>query len=279
MYLAGDNSVILDLYNKNMGFIYSIAKDVALSYACYHTQENNPKKLTPYSKMMMDDLVGQGKLTFLETINKKEYDISKAKLTTYLYPFIEGDMIRFIESSLGATSIDRNDMTLVRKIQKLYHENPQNEEDAIAQIALELNLPVVSIANHVGYNTHFLSVYDLVGENSDSDPFEILLADKLSIPTEKVVYRKICMELLKELFETLNSKEKTIIGKSLGVFGYPKTKLDDIALEQIMKTDGVIKARKKAIEKLHKNYEGSKLQLWKRAYWTVIKGAERYISL
>ena len=96
----------------------------------------------------------------------------------------------------------------------------------------------------------------LVDENLGIDPFE-LIADKLSLPADKIVYRKICIELLKELFKTLSRKDKVILGKSFGIFGYPKTKLKDIALEQLMKPDGVIKARRKAIEKLRKTMKAA----------------------
>ena len=144
----------------------------------------------------------------------------------------------------------------------------------IKQLAKELNQPIENILNYIGYNTHFLSVYDIVGDDFDSDPFEVLLDNKMAAPTHHVVYRKICIELLKELFDTLTRKEKTIIGKSFGVFGYPKTPLGDIALEQIMKVDAVIKARSKAIKKMRINYKSSKLQIWKQAYWAVMCEAE-----
>ena len=81
--------------------------------------------------------------------------------------------------------------------------------------------------------------------------------------------------MLHEIFETLSRKDKTLIGKSFGVFGYRKTRLDDIALEQIMKVDGVIKARDKALEKLRQKYEGSNLQFWRTVYKAVMREAEK----
>ena len=47
-------------------------------------------------------------------------------------------------------------------------------------------------------------------------------------------------------------KDKYILGHSMGVFGYEKKTLDEVALVEMMTIDGVIKARKAIIKKLIK---------------------------
>jgi DNA-directed RNA polymerase sigma subunit (sigma70/sigma32) len=274
-YNLGNDSVLDELYDKNIGFVADIAKEVARLYNCYHFREDNPNKLTKYSKDMLADLTGQGVLAFLETLRKKEYDESKGMLTTYLYPYTKGAMLRFMELSVGTISVSKDDMAMIRKVQQLYHKSNLDTDYVIKQLAKELNQPIENILNYIGYNTHFLSVYDIVGDDFDSDPFEVLLDNKMAAPTHHVVYRKICIELLKELFDTLTRKEKTIIGKSFGVFGYPNESLDKIALEQLLKRDAIIKARNRALKKLRGSYEGSKLKIWRNVYRTVMREAEK----
>lgn len=76
-----------------------------------------------------------------------------------------------------------------------------------------------------------------------------------------------------EWLNSLLDKDKDILGHCYGVFGYKKKKLEFIALEERMKVDGVIKARKAAIERLQKKYPESKLYLWRKIYWTVMDEA------
>lgn len=97
-----------------------------------------------------------------------------------------------------------------------------------------------------------------------------------TVPTDRIVYRKICLELLKELFESLPKKDKHILGHSYGLFGYKQKGLDALSLEQMMTVDGIIKARKAALRKMKENYSYSKLRLWKKVYRTVMREAEKY---
>lgn len=224
-----------------------------------------------YSQDIINELNQEGITVFLEILKKKEYDESKGMLTTYLYPFIKGGMYRYMESSLGCCSVDKEDMTLIRKIQQAYHIGVKSEEE----LSTENNISISDVQRMIGYNTHFFSYGDATGQDFDGDPFEFLMVDRLSVPADRIAYCKICIELLRELFNALPRKEKTILAKSYGAFGYKKAKLIDIALEQIMKEDAVMKARKRAIKRLRANYGGSRLQLWMWAYRAVMQEAKK----
>lgn len=54
------------------------------------------------------------------------------------------------------------------------------------------------------------------------------------------------------------------------VFGYEKKTLDEIAFEEMMKIDGVEKAKNVALKRLKKKYPNSKLQDWKEIYKAVM---------
>ena len=92
---------------------------------------------------------------------------------------------------------------------------------------------------------------DITTDNSDSI-IESLLSEETSISTDKLVQQKLYLELLEKQFNKLPEKDKYILGHSMGVFGYEKKTLDEIALVEMMTIDGVIKARKSIIKKLIK---------------------------
>lgn len=99
----------------------------------------------------------------------------------------------------------------------------------------------------------------------EEDDSSIELMDKQSLPVDRIVYQKVCVELLQELFDGLNEKDKSILGHSFGVYGYEKYSLDDLGLKEMLTADGVTKARKNALLHLKRLYKGSKLHVWKQA--------------
>ena len=82
----------------------------------------------------------------------------------------------------------------------------------------------------------------------------------------QAVYRKVCIELLRELFDTLSKKDRDILGKICGVFGYPEATLKEIGMYHMMKESAVEKAKNRAVEKLREAYPGSRLQVWRTVH-------------
>ena len=80
------------------------------------------------------------------------------------------------------------------------------------------------------------------------------------------VCRKVCIELLRELFDTLPKKDRDILGKSYGVFGYPEATLKEIGMYHMMKESAVEKAKSRVVEKLREAYPGSRLQVWRAVH-------------
>lgn len=273
-FYDGDETILEKLYNKNIGFIRSIAKEVAVNFNCYNKSAEYPHKLTAYSKGIVDELFYEGMLEFFSCLRKKEYDSERAKLTTYLYPRLKGAMYRWMECNLGVLFFDSEDMAELRKAQKLYYDTGKEPEE----IAKELGISLEDVARNIGYNTHFLSVYDLVPyeDGEPYDPYERLMPNKLTASTDRIVYRLLCLEFLKELFEELPKKDREILDGSYALFGYKHVDLDELCLEHMMKPDGIIKARKAAIRKMREKYPESSLRLWKSVYRTVMREAERY---
>lgn len=114
------------------------------------------------------------------------------------------------------------------------------------------------------YRSHTVSVYDLAPEDDEHDPLEYISGARLGESADNIVDRKISLELLRDLFDRLADKDKSILGCSFGAFGCEKLTLDEIVLQELMTVDGVIKARKNALQHLQDVYPGSGLELWRR---------------
>ena len=261
-YYDGDEAALEKLYHKNLGLIRSIAKEAAAEFNCLTIDEHHPNQISAYTKTVLDDLCGEGALEFLTRIQSREYDESRAALTTYLYPHLKGRMTRWLEQNIGCMALSKDEMAGIRQAQRLYHAEWKN----VDEIAEELNISAARANRHVRYNTHFLGVHDLVPKDYEGDPYERLMPGMLTASAEQIVYRKVCIELLCELFDTLPKKDRDILGKACGVFGYPEATLKEIGMYHMMKESAAEKAKSRAVEKLKAAYPGSRLQAWKAVY-------------
>lgn len=261
-YYDGDEAALEKLYHKNLGLIRSIAKETAADFSCLTVDEHHPNQFSAYTKTVLDDLCGEGVLELLTRIQSREYDESRAALTTYLYPHLRGRMTRWLEQNLGCMTLSKDEMAAVRQAQRLYHVAWKDT----GEIAEELGVSEARVSRYVRYNTHFLGVHDLVPESYDGDPYERLMPGMLSVSAEQAVYRKVCIELLRELFDTLPKKDRDILGKAYGVFGYPEATLKEIGMYHMMKESAVEKSKYRAVEKLRESYPGSRLQVWRTVH-------------
>ena len=261
-YYNGDEAALEKLYHKNIGLIRGIAKEAAAEFNCLTANQHHPNQFSAYTKTILDDLCGEGALEFLTRIQSREYDESRAVLTTYLYPHLKGRMTRWLEQNIGCMALSKDEMAAVRQTQRLYHVA---WKDA-SEIAEELGIPEARVSRYVRYNTHFLGVHDLVPKDYEGDPYERLMPEMLTASAEQVVYRKVCIELLRELFDALPKKDRDILGKACGVFGYPEATLREIGMYHMMKESAVEKAKSRAVEKLREAYPGSRLQVWRAVH-------------
>ena len=261
-YYDCDEAALEKLYHKNLGLIRSIAKETAADFSCLTVDEHHPNQFSAYTKTVLDDLCGEGVLELLTRIQSREYDESRAALTTYLYPHLRGRMTRWLEQNLGCMTLSKDEMAAVRQAQRLYHVAWKDT----GEIAEELGVSEARVSRYVRYNTHFLGVHDLVPESYDGDPYERLMPGMLSVSAEQAVYRKVCIELLRELFDALPKKDRDILSKTCGVFGYPEATLKEIGMYHMMKESAVEKAKSRAVEKLRESYPGSRLQVWRTVH-------------
>ena len=111
---------------------------------------------------------------------------------------------------------------------------------------------------------HAVSACDLMPAEEDGELFEF--PDTRSQSVDQIVYQKLCLELLQELFDGLSERDRSILGHSFGVYGYKKYSLDQLGLKEMLTTDGVIKARALALRHMQELYSGSLLQAWRSVH-------------
>lgn len=256
---GGDESALETLCENNKGLIRDRARRMAEAYHCVRV--NDRGQWSGYTKETLSELESVGMTAFIECIRSGKYDSAQGALTTYAVPFIDGAMRRHFEKSLGTLSLDRDSMALVRRAQRLHDGLGKTTEEA----AERLGISVSEAAKHIAYPTHFLSVYDLADRDEDSDVFDYIAEDRSSALPEEIVYRHLRMECLRELFNALPKKDRDILGKCFGVFGYPKTPLREIAMYHLMKEDAVEKAKNRTLKKLRKDWEDSRAWRWSAA--------------
>lgn len=257
-FMGGDESVLTKLCNKNEGLIRSRAKEIAKAYNCIQYTQRG--KYNAYTKRILNELCSVGRITFMERIRSRDYDRGMGMLTTFVVPYIDGDMRRYMETNLGCLSLDAETMTTVRKAQRLHHAEYMDADE----IAAELHISEEEAARHIGYGTHFYGIDDLTDYYDDIDAYDYLLEVESTALPKQIIYQRIRMEYLKEMFEALPRRDRDILGKYYGVFGYRKEPLEDIGMYHFLSEGGVRDAKDKALEKLRKAYPTSMMRYWSK---------------
>ena len=238
---------------------------IARQYYCL--RQTKYGGLSDYAKETLSELESVGKLALIECIRTGSYDTEKGRFTTYITPFLDGAMRRHLECSMGTLALDRDSMGLVRKAQRLYHQ----EGKELSEICIFLGISFRAAARAVAYPTHFFSVYDLQDSDDDGDIFERLTTNHLSGSAEDAVIRLVTMGCLLDEFMQLSKKEQDILGRCFGVYGFPKSDLREIAMRNRMKESGVEKARDQALKHLRDRYRNSFAWKLRRARQRVLE--------
>ena len=237
LYYQGNQDALSQLCQKNEKLILSLAHKTAGNFN-YHDPE---------------ELYSVGMLAFIELLNSRSYDPEKSRLSTYIFPHIQGAMHRFLEKNTGTIALTKYQMDLIRKAQRLYHE----ANLAVEVVATELGISTYRAEQLVNHNTHDISLEQLF-EDEQVCPF--------SEPMEYTVLKNIQLEHLESLFKKLSAKDQYILGSYLGVYGYEQKSAEELAFEEMLTPDGIYKTKEAALERLRKLCMDSPILLWRQAY-------------
>lgn len=247
----GDDAALAKLSLMNTGLVKDRARLIARQYHCL--RQTKYGGLSDYTKETLSELESVGKLALVECVRAGGYDAEKGRFTTYVTPFLDGAMRRHLECSMGTLALDRDSMGFVRKAQRLYYQEGKEPSEICASLGISLR----AVARAITYPTHFFSVYDLQGPDDDGDIFERLASTRLSGSAEDAVIRMVTMECLREEFLRLSKRDRDILGRYFGVYGFPKADLQEIAVRNLLKESGVEKAKDQAIKRLQDRCQSS----------------------
>lgn len=247
----GDEAALTKLCLVNTGLVKDRARLIARQYHCL--RQSKYGGLSDYAKETLSELESVGKLALVECVWAGGYDAEKGRFMTYVTLFLDGAMRRHLECSMGTLALDRDSMGLVRKAQRLYYQEGKEPSEICASLGISLR----AVARAITYPTHFFSVYDLQGPDDDGDIFERLASTRLSGSAEDAVIRMVTMECLREEFLRLSKRDRDILGRYFGVYGFPKADLQEIAVRNLLKESGVEKAKDQAIKRLQDRCQSS----------------------
>lgn len=246
-YYDGDDSAIDKLYRQNTSFIHNIINDIS---------KRSGLKL---SEDIHQDLEQVGELEFLERLREKKYAPEISKLHTYLYPFIFGKMWRYIEEYYGLVSIPHGTMTQIRKCKKLHKGGL-----GIADIANELDIKEKLVVNCLNFSFRYEQLMVLSDDDSDEDqnPRITPIGDNVS----KRAIQRAVYPMIRGKYDKLTAEQKHILGCYLGIFGYAKMQVTDIADMLMVTRNAAHKKINKALEDLYELIWDSEIKYWINGY-------------
>lgn len=262
-YYDGNMQALYDLYEQNVGFIHSVAAAAAKDYKNYLRFSDT-----------FDDLVQVGCLTFFERLRAKQYDASKGGLLTYLTPRLRYAMQEFIEQFSSPIGLSHSDFWNIQRCRKLHNEGMSNSD-----IAKELGMDRKTVQSCLSFS---FKTETLIIRTETENGIEYFENPKLGVndlhPDNKV-YIEVCIELFRKLFDNLSARDREILGRKYGVFGYEETSVSDIADYMLITRNAVNKAVNSATETLRKEYHnGSKLKWWRLCNRAVREALEGRIT-
>ena len=252
-FYDGDKAALHTLYEQNTGFIHNTVTTIAKRYRSFI-----------YSRDTLDDLFQIASLEFIERLMSKLYDPDEAMLLTYIKPYIEEKVRDYIIETSSLFKLSRKSFSLITKCKTL-HKNGRSDKE----ISEELGISITLVKRCLQYS--FVYSVIIYGDETDNYGFDYITEDNLGandLHPDNKIYFKLCGEYIKPLFEKLSKKEREILGRYFGVYGYEKTSVDDISKLMLMTPNAVNKSVNSSLRKLNEMYyRCSNLFYWRNANW------------
>ncbi len=218
----GDNLARDELFENNMGLVYSIAKRFL------------------NRGVEFDDLVQIGSIGLFNAINKfdESYNVM---FSTYAVPLILGEIKRFLRDN-GPVKVSRNLRSIALKA-NVFRENyikEHGKEPTISEIANELGIDCSELATALEATQVPESLYAKVDDSE-----KILLVDKISggVNNENTIIDKtVVIDLIGKLTERerkiiimryFKDKKQTEIAKYLGISQVQVSRLEKQILNKL----------------------------------------------
>lgn len=216
----GDKKAKEELVEKNIGLIWCVVKR-------FYGRGAEP-----------EDLFQIGSIGLLKAIDKFDFSY-EVQFSTYAVPMISGEIRRFLRDD-GMIKVSRSLRELSYKSLQAREKMTRilGREPTLKELSEELQIDCEEIVQAMESSVEVESIYKPIHQKEGS---EILLMDKLE---EKVLDRIV----LKEVLETLEAKERTIIylryfagktqaeiGKKMGMSQVQVSRTEKKVLERMRK--------------------------------------------
>lgn len=174
-------------------------------------------------------------------------------------------MQEFIEQFSSPIGLSHSDFWNIQRCRKLHNEGMSNSD-----IAKELGMDRKTVQSCLSFSFKTETLMIRTETENGIEYFENPKLGVNDLHPDNKVYIEVCIELFKELFENLSARDREIIGRKYGVFGYEETSVNEIADHMLITRNAVNKAVNSAMETLRKEYHnGSKLEWWRLCHRAV----------
>ena len=279
-YYDGDEKMLTELYKQNRGFIYSIVNQTVKKYDALIPFKDRTKN----HKCLDKDLLQVASTVFCQRLIKRKYRLGENKYLTYITPVMKGKMAEYIRINSSFVNMSNEPFYNILKSKRLAAVMWKTDEE----IAEELGVSKSAVKKYrefqFGYVPLIIEFSDAPKERAEEVGCiteEIVRAH--STPPDRIVYRKICSELLRELCCILPRMDMDILFMSYGIYGHEQLNDTEISDLMLMDKKTVGKRRSNALQVLRDKYSGSRYMifkmLWKRLDEACKEGYKiRYIN-
>lgn len=255
--ISGDLQDLKFVNNEQLCFLFQNGNDLALHLLIQNNKRLVYKRVKKYEriykhKLDLDDLYSYGNEGLIEAAKKYEFD-KGAKFTTFAIWWIDQKILRSI-MQYGFTvrfPVHRfDDLNKLIKIEKKY--NIDNENDLIKKAEEELGFSCEKIKELLKIKECCLSISSLntyLGEDYGTELIE-LIENCTVADTETLVTKKLFIEELNKLLETLTDRERKIIELRFGLYGKKTHTLEEIGEKFGVTRERIRQIEAKALRKL-----------------------------